>query len=115
SLVGYTEEQIANIGSWSSVNCFDDSERLVLGYADDLVLGGGRVSDQRFAALKALLSDVGILELTFLICTYDNSATLCKALRIEFDDRPDEIEEVLSSNSTEHFSEQVAILQSMND
>jgi alkylhydroperoxidase family enzyme len=52
------------------------------------------VPDARFAELRRLLSDVEILELTFIACTYEMSATMSRALRLEFDDRPDPVVEV---------------------
>lgn len=91
---GATEDEIAAIPSWSDAACFDALDRAVLGYADDLVLGGGRTSDGRFDALRAGLDDVQILELTFMICTYDMSATMSKALRLEYDDRADPVVEI---------------------
>jgi alkylhydroperoxidase family enzyme len=87
--LGVSEERIAAVPSWSAESCYSDAERLVLGYTDDLVSGGGRVSDRRFAALKGVLSDVAILQLSFMVSSYVQSATLCRALRLEFDDHPD--------------------------
>ena len=92
--IGVSEEKIAAIPSWSSATCFSEIERAALGYADDLVLGNGRSSDARFADLKKELSDVAILELTFVICTYQTSAIMARALRLEWDDRDDPIVEV---------------------
>jgi alkylhydroperoxidase family enzyme len=92
--LGVTEERIAAIPDWATATCFDARERLVLAYVDDLVLAAGRVSDTRFDGLRRLLSDVEILELTFIACTYDMSATMSRALRLEFDDRPDPVTEV---------------------
>jgi alkylhydroperoxidase family enzyme len=91
---GATDVQIAAIPAWSSASCFDDLERAVLGYVDDLVLGGGRTTDDRFDALRRGLSDVQILELTFMVCTYEMSATMSRALRLEYDDRDDPVVEV---------------------
>ena len=92
--LGVPEEKIEAIPAWQTSGVFTQLERLVLAYADDLVLGSGRVTDARFDALKAQLSDVEILELTFITCTYDMSATISRALRLEYDDRPDTITEV---------------------
>jgi alkylhydroperoxidase family enzyme len=92
--LGVAEERIAGIPDWATAPCYDARERLVLAYVDDLVLASGRVPDTRFAALRRLLSDVEILELTFIACTYDMSATMSRALRLEFDDRPDPVTEV---------------------
>ena len=92
--LGVPEEKIAAIAAWQTTDVFTELERLVLAYADDLVLGSGRVTDARFDALKAQLSDVEILELTFITCTYDMSATISRALRLEYDDRPDTVTEV---------------------
>ncbi|MEU1597928.1 carboxymuconolactone decarboxylase family protein [Streptomyces sp. NPDC005708] len=92
--LGVPEEKIQAIPHWQSSNVFTELERLVLAYADDLVLGGGRVPDQRFTDLKARLSEVAVLELTFITCTYNMSATLSRALRLEFDDRPEAVTEV---------------------
>jgi alkylhydroperoxidase family enzyme len=92
--LGASEDKIEAIPDWSSSHRFDELEVLVLAYADDLVLQSGRCPDARFEALQARLSDVEILELTFLICTYDMSATMSRALRMEFDDTPDPMVEV---------------------
>jgi alkylhydroperoxidase family enzyme len=92
--VGFSEEQIAAIPAWSIASCFSPIERAVLAYTDCLVLQGGRVSDAVFDALRAELSDAEILELTYITCTYDLHATMCRALRLEFDDVPERVTEV---------------------
>ena len=92
--VGLSEEQIRAIPAWSVADCFSPLERAVLAYTDCLVLEGGRVPDAVFDALRAELSDVEILELTYVTCTYDLHATMCRALRLEFDDVDDRITEV---------------------
>jgi alkylhydroperoxidase family enzyme len=92
--LGVDEQWISRIPDWATATCYDQRSRMVLGYVDDLVLASGRVPDARFADLKGALSDVEILELTFLACTYDMSATMSRALRLEFDDRPDPVVEV---------------------
>lgn len=91
---GCPQEKIEAIPSWSSASCYSDIERAVLGYADDLVLGGGRTTDERFAHLRKQLDDLQMFELTFMILTYDMSATLCKALRLEYDDVDERVTEV---------------------
>jgi len=92
--LGVAEEKITAIPDWQTSGCFSTREVLVLAYVDDLVLGSGRVPDARFAALRGELSDVEILELTFITCTYDMSATMSRALRLEFDDCTDPVVEV---------------------
>jgi alkylhydroperoxidase family enzyme len=91
---GCPEEKILAIPGWASSSCYTEIERAVLSYADDLVLGGGRTTDQCFTALRKELDDVQIFELTFMILTYDMSATLCKALRLEYDDIDERVTEV---------------------
>ena len=92
--VGFSEEQIAAIPHWQSTNLFSEIERAVLAYTDDLVLSGGRVADGTFDVLKAHLSDEEILELTYITCTYDMHATMCRALRLEYDDVPERVVEI---------------------
>jgi alkylhydroperoxidase family enzyme len=94
--LGVEEAKIVSLPSWSSADCFTSQERALLGYVDDLVLGSGRVPDERFTQLRDVLSDVEILELTYMTCTYDMSSTMALALRLEYDDRPDPIVEVTS-------------------
>lgn len=66
----------------------------MLAYTDCLVLEGGRVPEALFAALHHELSDVEILELTYVTCMYEMHATICRALRLEFDDVDEPITEV---------------------
>ncbi len=92
--LGMSEEQIAAIPGWAVATCFSPIERAVLAYTDALVADGGRVDDAVFAALQAELSDEQILELTYITTMYEMHATICRALRLEFDDRPEPITEV---------------------
>lgn len=90
----FSEEQISAIPHWSSTDLFSGIERAVLAYTDDLVLQGGRVADGTFARLQEDLSDVEIIELTYIICSYEMHATMTRALRLEFDNVEERIVEV---------------------
>jgi alkylhydroperoxidase family enzyme len=92
--LGMGEERIAAIAAWGVAECFSPVERAVLAYTDDLVANGGRVHDATFAALRTHLSDEEILELTYITCMYEMHATICRALRLEFDDRDEPVVEV---------------------
>ena len=92
--LGISEEKIAAIPAWSVATCFDERERAVLVYTDALVLDGGRVADDVFAALQRHLSDEEILELTYITALYEMHAVMSRALRTEFDDRDELIVEI---------------------
>jgi alkylhydroperoxidase family enzyme len=92
--LGMSESKIAALPAWQVSDEFTELERAVLAYTDSLVYDGGRTSDGVFAVLQAHLSDVEIMELTYITCMYDMHATICRALKLEFDDRPEPIEEV---------------------
>lgn len=91
---GCSEDKIRAIPAWSSAEIFNPLERAVLGYTDDLILGSGRSSDERFADLRKGLDDVQIFELTYMVLTYEMSAKLCLALRLEYDDIEERVTEV---------------------
>jgi alkylhydroperoxidase family enzyme len=92
--VGLTDEQVAAIPHWQVADCFDAAQRAVLAYTDALVVMGGRVADGIFDALRAHLDDEQILELTYIVMTYEMHATMSKALRTEYDDVDDPVQEV---------------------
>lgn len=92
--LGVSDEKIAAVPSWTVSDLFSEEERAVLAYADCLVLAGGRVPEAVFDKLKSFLRDLEIIELTYITCLYDMHAVMSRALRLEFDDRPDPIVEV---------------------
>jgi alkylhydroperoxidase family enzyme len=92
--LGVSEEKIEAIPSWQAATCFDARERLVLAYADRLVVHQGRVPNDLFAQMKSEFTDEEILELTYITCLYAMHAVMSRALRTEFDDRDDPITEV---------------------
>lgn len=91
---GVGDDRIAALPTWQTATCFDARERLVLAYADRLVLHHGRVPDAMFAELRAALSDEEIVELTYITAFYAMQATMSRALRTESDDRDDPVVEV---------------------
>jgi AhpD family alkylhydroperoxidase len=97
---GVREDQIAGISAWQTSDAFDDVERAVLAWTDALVLHGGRASDELFDALRGHLSEVAILELTYIACWYDLHAVMSKALKLELDDEDDPITELTGDGIT---------------
>lgn len=91
---GVTDEQLAAVPAWGVASCFDALDRAVLAYTDEVVLADGRVQDATFEALRAGLSEVAIIELTYVISTYRLHATMCRALRLEYDDIDERIVEI---------------------
>jgi alkylhydroperoxidase family enzyme len=100
---GIPEEKIAAVPSWQVAECFSPIERAVLAYTDALVYDGGRVSDGVFDALRATLTDEEIVELTYITTLYDMHAVMSRALRTEFDDRPEPIVEVPAPGEDQSF------------
>lgn len=92
--LGVPESKIAAVAGWQVSEEFSPAERAVLAYTDALVYDGGRVSDEVFAALRGHLSDEQVLELTYITALYEMHAVMSRALRTEFDDRPEPIVEV---------------------
>jgi alkylhydroperoxidase family enzyme len=102
-VLGMSEEKIAAIAYWQTSDEFDEVERAVLAYTDALALSGGRMHDKLFEALKKHLSDLEILELTYITSLYVMHAIMSRALRTEWDDRDDPIVEVASPGGFEGY------------
>lgn len=103
--LGADPAKIAALTSWSTSDVFSAAERAVLAYADALAYDAGRCSDETFAALRAVLSDEEILELTYVSAMYLQHAVITRALRLEWDDRPEPVVEVAPPEEfdAEHF------------
>lgn len=85
------EGQIAALPAWSVSSAYGATERAVLAYADALATAGGRVADECFEALRAVLGDEEILELTYVGALYVQHAVMSRALRLEWDDVADRV------------------------
>jgi len=81
-LCGYSDAQIAAIPSWRASSLFDDKQRAVLAYVDQ-VAHGGNVDDATFAALAQHFSPQEIVEITYTVGSYYSTGLVTKALRIE--------------------------------
>jgi len=92
--LGVSDEKIAAVPCWTVSELFSDQERAVLAYADCLCGAGGRVPDAVFDKLKSFWSDEQIFEFTYITCLYDMHAVISRALRLEYDNRPDPIVEI---------------------
>lgn len=85
--VGASQEQLDAISDWKNSPKFNDEERAVLQYADE-VAQKVSVADQTFKALKKFLSDQTIVELTMTIGYYGMVARMLVPLQVEMDESP---------------------------
>lgn len=97
---GVAEEKIQAITAWETSDVYSPAERAVLAWTDALVLHRGRASDATFLALREHLSELAVLELTYIACWYDLHAVMSNALRLELDDVDDRITEVTGEGVT---------------
>jgi len=81
-MCGYSDAQLAALPAWKASTLFDEKERAVLGYAEQMA-HGGNVDDPTFAELQKYFSPRGIVELTYTVGSYYANGLLTKALRIQ--------------------------------
>jgi len=107
---GFSEEKIEALKAWAVSDLFTPLEKALLAYTDALVVGFGRVDEAVFDAMRTELSDEAILEFTYITMMYTMHAVICRALRLEFDDRDDPIVEVAAPEGyvAENLGRQIA-------
>ncbi len=87
-------DKIKAVAHWAVSDLFDEKERAVLAYADCLSTAQGRTPVEIIEKLKTFLSDEEVMELTYIASLYVMHAIMSRALKTEFDDRPEPIVEV---------------------
>lgn len=92
--LGVSDDKIKAVPAWQVSDLFNDQERAILAYADCLSTGRGRTPVEVMTKLKTFLSDEEILEFTYIVSMYVMHAIMSRALKTEFDDRPEAIVEV---------------------
>jgi alkylhydroperoxidase family enzyme len=99
---GLTDAQVEAIAHWQTADVYSPVERAVLAYTDCLALQHGRTPEALFDQLKAYLSEEEIIELTYITATYIMHAIVSRALRLEYDDVDDRVQEVPAPEGTSY-------------
>jgi alkylhydroperoxidase family enzyme len=81
-LCGYTDQQIAEVANWRGSKSFDDKQRAMLGYVEQMA-HGGNVDDATFAEFSRFFTPQQIVEISYSVGTYYSTGLLTKALKIE--------------------------------
>jgi alkylhydroperoxidase family enzyme len=80
-MCGYSGEQIAQVATWQSSKLFDDKQRAVLAYVEQMA-NGGSVDDPTFDNLAKFFTPQEIVEITYTVSTYYGTGLVTKALKI---------------------------------
>jgi len=83
-MCGYSGEQIAQVATWQNSKLFDDKQRAVLAYVEQMA-HGGTVDDPTFANLAKFFTPQEIVEITYTVSTYYGTGLVTKALKIEIE------------------------------
>lgn len=81
---GLTREQVDAIPDWRDSTAFNDEERAILAYADE-VERDVKVKDETFATLRSFFSEHTIVELTVVIGYYGMVSRFLVALDVELE------------------------------
>ena len=81
---GFSQEKLDAMPNWKSSKLFDDKERALLAYADEMA-DCGNVSDATFAAMERFFDTQQIMELSFAIGTYYGTALIMNAMQIQLE------------------------------
>jgi alkylhydroperoxidase family enzyme len=75
-------QQIAEVADWRRSTFFDNQQRALLGYIEQMAHGGD-VDDPTFAGLSQFFTPQQIIEVSYTIGTYYSTGLLTKALKIQ--------------------------------
>jgi len=81
---GYSDAQVADLSDWQASTLFDDKERALLGYVEQMA-HGGEVDDATFATLEKFFTPEEIVEISYTVGSYYATGLVLKALRIEIE------------------------------
>jgi alkylhydroperoxidase family enzyme len=79
--VGLTQEQVDDIGSYKTSSRFNDDDKLILRYAEELTQNA-RVDDDLFAKVEKIVGKGNIIELTGAIAFWNMMARNLNALKV---------------------------------
>jgi 4-carboxymuconolactone decarboxylase len=82
--VGVKPEQIEALRDWKDSDKFDEQERAVLQYTDE-VTQNIRVREDTFAAVRGFLNEEGMVELTATIGYYGMVCRILEAFQVELE------------------------------
>jgi alkylhydroperoxidase family enzyme len=82
--VGVRQAQIDALPQWEDSQEFDEREKAILRYTDEETKDI-RVRDETFAAVRAILSEEGVVELTTAIGYYGMVCRILEALQVELE------------------------------
>ena len=85
-MAGASQEQVDALPLWKDAGCFDEKERAILQYTDEVALNI-RASDETFSRITEFLSQKEIVELTTTIGFYGMVSRTLEALQIELEDQ----------------------------
>jgi alkylhydroperoxidase family enzyme len=83
-MCGYGNEQIAQVADWRRSTFFDDKQRALLGYVEQMA-NGGNVDDSTFAELSRFFTPQQIVEISYTVGSYYSTGLLTKALKIQLE------------------------------
>jgi alkylhydroperoxidase family enzyme len=83
-MCGYSDQQMADVADWRRSTAFDDKQRAVLGYVDQMA-NGGNVDDPTFADVGRFFTPQQIVEISYTVGTYYSTGLLTKALKIQLE------------------------------
>jgi 4-carboxymuconolactone decarboxylase len=81
-MCGYSDQQIAQVADWRRSTFFDDRQRAVLGYVEQMA-NGGNVDDSTFADFSRFFTPQQVIEISYTVGTYYSTGLLTKALKIQ--------------------------------
>ena len=67
-MCNYSNEQIAQVSDWRRSNLFDDKQRALLGYVEQMA-NGGNVDDPTFAEFSRFFTSQQIVEISYTVGT----------------------------------------------
>jgi AhpD family alkylhydroperoxidase len=82
---GVTPEQLADVATFHTSDAFDDTEKAVMFLAEESTLTVD-VSDERWAAARAHLTDKQLVELSMNIAWYNSGVRIMGLLGIDLED-----------------------------
>jgi len=81
-MCGYSDAQIGAVSDWQGSRLFDEKQRALLGYVEQMAHGGD-VDDATFDELAKFFSPQEIVEITYTVGNYYSTGLLTKALRVK--------------------------------